>query len=64
MINTLYTIPNSSMYVKILKVRYRGDGYRKVRLAYFTKPGKQLMRIENDVKLDDKVFSFWITEEN
>jgi hypothetical protein len=59
MTNILYTIPNSSMYVQILKIRYRGPEYIKVNIAYYTKPGKQKLHTEKNVKLDRKVFNFW-----
>lgn len=53
-----YTCPNSSMIVEIAKIRYRGDGYTKVWLRYFTKSGIFLTE-ERNVKLVHERIKHW-----
>lgn len=55
----LHTMPNSSMYVQITKVRYVGKDYVKVNLAYYTKPGKTLITTEKNVKLKKSTIAMW-----
>lgn len=56
---TLYTMPNSSMYVEIVKIRYRSCDYIKARLNYYTKPGLTLFATENSVKLKLDTIKMW-----
>lgn len=55
----LYTIPSSSMFVEIFKVRYRGENYIKAWVKYYTKPGKTLLCEERNVKIPLSCFTFW-----
>jgi len=55
----LYSIPNGSMYVSILRIRYVGGDYIKAHVMYFSRPGRTLLHEDKNCKIPTKCFSFW-----
>ena len=55
----LYSIPQGSCYLQIVKVRYQGPEYMKAIVRWYSKPGKTFLREEKDLKIPNKCFQFW-----
>ena len=55
----MYYIENSSMYVRIVRVRYRTTEYIKAHVQYFSRPGKTLLSEERNLKIPTTCLKFW-----
>lgn len=55
----LYHVEINSFYVEIVKVRYRGEGYRVVILRYYSKASGRIIHTEKNRRISDQCFKIW-----
>jgi hypothetical protein len=54
-----YTVPQSGLCIELHKLRYRGKGYTKYWIKYYNKANGTFVAEERNVKITDKVKSWW-----
>lgn len=54
-----YHVSQNSMYVEVVRVRYRCADYMKLWIRYYSKGSDRLIAEERNVKVKTDVFKFW-----
>jgi hypothetical protein len=55
----LYHVPQGSIYIELYRLRYKGNGYSRYWIKYYSKSSDVLITDERNVKISDKVKSWW-----
>ena len=55
----MYYIDNGSMYMNIIRIKYKSDTYIKAHVQYFSRPGGSLLSEEKNCKIPLDCFKFW-----
>lgn len=55
----LYSIPNCSMFVRIVKVRYQNRHYMKATVEYYSRPSLTLLTREINCRIEKANIKHW-----
>ena len=55
----LFHVEANSFYIRVLKIRYRGNGYVKAIIEYYSKGSGNRFCVEKNVKIRNECFKYW-----
>lgn len=55
----LYYVPNGSLYIEVVNVRYNGLTHYWADVNFYTRPGRKLFYSEKYMKIPYSVLSVW-----
>jgi len=55
----LFHVPCNSFYVELVRLRYRGQGYAKWHIRYYSKASNVLFCEERSVKITNLIIQSW-----
>jgi hypothetical protein len=54
-----YHVEINSIYIKLVRLRYKGDGFGKYWVNYYLKTNDELIATDRNLRINDETINHW-----